>query len=376
MSPPVRPGIGGSQRIAVYVLGAVLLALVGLVLAMSVHSREQVGQVEARPTEAVPKRIAYVPYWDQRRGFEVARQNRDLFEVISPVWYSLDSSGAVVLADDEHTRIDRKAVRFLQDHAIQVIPSVTNLRDGEWAPDLVREMLHDRDARRDHVARLVELVVREGYDGIEIDYEHLRADDRDVFTTFIEDLAGAMHAEGKVLTVALHPKTSEEGVDERNEAQDFQAIGAAADQVRMMTYDYSWEESPPGPVAPAGWVEEVIAWTVTQVPAHKITLGIVLLGYDWVGGVGSTVDYEQAMSRAESHGATVRRGDDGSPWFTYQGGSGNEHEVWFEDAESVRPKLDLVTDYGLGGVFFWRLGGEDPDVWPVLRSVTSSDWKE
>jgi spore germination protein len=70
---------------------------------------------------------------------------------------------------------------------------------------------------------------------------------------------------------------SDAGDDGRNAAQDFRAIGVAVDEVRVMTYDYSWDTSPPGPIAPADWVREVIAWTVTEIPRHKVVLCVVLL---------------------------------------------------------------------------------------------------
>jgi spore germination protein len=167
----------------------------------------------------------------------------------------------------------------------------------------------------------------------------------------------------------VHPKVSNAGYDERNMAQDFRAIGAAADEVRVMTYDYSWDTSPPGPVAPARWVERVIAWTVTQIPPEKVVLGIDLLGYNWSGGRGVTIGHQRAQSLAEAHGATIRRSADGSPSFTYRDSSGERHEVWWEDARSVRNKLGLVAEYGLGGVFFWRLGGEDSNVWPAASAT-------
>jgi hypothetical protein len=37
-----------------------------------------------------------------------------------------------------------------------------------------------------------------GYDGIDIDYESLDPADRDAFSLFVEELANALHAEGKV----------------------------------------------------------------------------------------------------------------------------------------------------------------------------------
>lgn len=313
--------------------------------------------------------IGYVPYWDQERAFAVVDQNPELFDEVSPVWYAPEATGGVRLADAEQTAVDPQAVRALQARGIRVAPTVTNLIDGDWDPDVVQAMLHDPTAMNAHVDELVELAVTEGYDGIDIDYEHLSGADRTAYSEFLATLGTALRAEGKMLTAAVHPKTSDAGYDERNRAQDYAAIGAAVDQVRVMTYDYSWETSPPGPVAPAGWVEDVISWTVTQIPPEKVILGIVLLGYDWGDGPGVTVDYEQARSLAEEHDATQRRSGDGSPSFTYRDSSGVQHEVWYEDAQSVRAKVPLVADYGLGGAFFWRLGGEDPNLWPMVRET-------
>lgn len=315
------------------------------------------------------KVIGYVTYWDQQRGFDTVRRHLDRFEEVTPFWYSLDARGRIVLVDDDNTTIDRRTVRFLQGKGIRVIPAITNLRNGDWDPGLVSSVLHDPARLRAHVRNIVTLATTEGYDGIDLDYEDLWAADRDTYSAFLRELSGALHAKGKVLTSAVHPKMSDAGDDDRNAAQDYRAIGAAVDEVRVMTYDYHWKTSPPGPVAPARWVEDVIAWTVTQIPKEKVVLGAVLLGYDWVGGVGTTVDYQQAMSLAGRHRAAVdHRAGDRSPSFTYIDSRGRKHEVWFEDAQSVNVKLGLVQKYGLGGVFFWRLGGEDPAVWPSVAA--------
>jgi spore germination protein YaaH len=319
--------------------------------------------------EPPPMRIGYVPYWDQERAFSVVRRNPEVFDEVSPVWYAPDETGKIVLADAENTTVDLPTARALQARGVRIIPTVTNLKEGEWDPGAVQAVLHDPVALNTHIEELVNLAVTNGYDGIDIDYEDLSASDRAVFSEFLTRLGQELHRAGKQLTTAVHPKTSDAGYDERNVAQDYQAIGQAVDQVRVMTYDYSWETSPPGPVAPADWVEEVIAWTVTQVPSEKVILGIVLLGYDWGAGPGVTVDYEETLSIADAQDATVQRFSDGSPWFAYHTSSGARHEVWYEDTQSVRAKLALVSEYGLGGAFFWRLGGEDSNIWPTVREV-------
>ena len=369
MTDPVPPTRRGVWR-AVGVVLSVAVVTVALIAVLSPQdAADEPGDATAPTEETMPLRIGYVPYWDQRRAFDVVWEQPDMFDEISPVWYSLEPTGRIVLADDEYTHVNPQAVADLQAEGIRVIPTVTSLRNGHWNADLVQQMLHDPAARRTHIRALVDLAVSKGYDGIDIDYESLDSEDRGVYTKFLTRLAQALHAEGKMLATAVHPKVSNAGYDERNLAQDFKAIGAAVDQVRVMTYDYSWDTSPPGPVAPARWVKRVIAWTVTQIPADKVVLGIDLLGYDWAGGHGVTVDHQRAQSLADAHGATIRRSADESPSFTYRDSSGKRHEVWWEDARSVQVKLPLVAEYGLGGVFFWRLGGEDSTLWSQVPAA-------
>ena len=47
-----------------------------------------------------------------------------------------------------------------------------------------------------------------------------------------------------------------------------------------MAYDYHWNGSPPGPIAPIGWVRSVISYARTQIPASRLVLGNPLSGYD------------------------------------------------------------------------------------------------
>jgi spore germination protein YaaH len=36
--------------------------------------------------------------------------------------------------------------------------------------------------------------------------------------------------------------------------------------------------------------------------------------------------------------------------------------VWFENSYSIEHKLNIALAYGVAGVHFWHLGGEDPRV--------------
>ena len=45
------------------------------------------------------------------------------------------------------------------------------------------------------------------------------------------------------------------------------------------------------------------------------------------------------------------------------------HEVWFEDARSIRAKLALIPEYGLRGVGYWNLMRDFPQNWRVLNAL-------
>jgi spore germination protein YaaH len=251
-----------------------------------------------------------------------------------------------------------------------VVPTIANVTNGRWAYDPVADILHDPAAMTRHVNDIVALVTRGGYAGIDIDYEDLRAGDREPFATFVTNLGDALHAKNKVLSVAVFAKTSDAGDDQRNVAQDYAAIGDAVDEVRLMAYDYHWAASTPGPVAPITWVREVLDYAKTQIPAEKIVLGIPVAGFDWVDGVGEPVSWLQCFGRTRAYHAALQYDRlSQSPSFRYTDEQGRAHEVWFENAESTTAKLEAAKAAGVRGVYLWMFGDEDDRTWTTLHNI-------
>jgi spore germination protein YaaH len=258
----------------------------------------------------------------------------------------------------------------LRRSGIPLVPTIANVTNGRWAYEPVANMLHDPAAMEQHVTDIVALVQREGYAGIDIDYEDLRATDREAFTTFATRLSEALHAHDKVLSIALFAKTSDAGEDQRNVAQDYAAIGQAVDEVRLMAYDYHWSASGPGPVAPITWVHQVLDYAKTQIPANKIVLGVPVSGFDWVDGKGEPVSWLQCFGRTRAFNATLEYDRlSQSPSFKYTDAQGRAHEVWFENAESTTAKLETAKTAGIRGVYLWMIGGEDDRTWAQLHQI-------
>ena len=41
------------------------------------------------------------------------------------------------------------------------------------------------------------------------------------------------------------------------------------------------------------------------------------------------------------------------------------HEVWFEDSESAKVRIDIANTKGINKFSFWRIGGEDEKIWDL-----------
>ncbi|HUR78972.1 MAG TPA: glycosyl hydrolase family 18 protein [Acidimicrobiales bacterium] len=310
--------------------------------------------------ESARKVSAWLPYWDSR-AYQSFLDNSDLYSELSPFWYELSASGSITPYPGAE---DATIVNGAKNKGVAVIPTITN----DFDPARVHTMLATAASRAAHVTAIVNLVVTKDYDGFDVDYESLQASERDLFSAFVSELATALHAKGKKLTVAVHPKTSEPGSWDGPQAQDYAAIGKAADKVRIMAYDYHWSTSAAGAIAPLSWVEQVAQFSVSQISAAKVQLGMPSYGYDWVGSTGEGQMWAELEALRANKAATKQWSTaDTAPWFTYSA-DGKSHTVWYENAQSIDPKLALVDKYGLAGAIFWRIGGEDPAVWTKART--------
>lgn len=355
--PRRRSLLGGSSFLVLLFLGAV---------ALLVTVPRMLGPGD-KPATLV---VASLPVWNLTGGSDVVMANRGTFNQVSPWIYRITPDGQIVpQASDQATTT--AAMDRLRTLGQPIVPSISNFTDGQWVYQPVAAMLHDPAAMTRHINDLVALVQREHYAGIDIDYEDLLAADRQVFTTFITRLADALHDKDKILSIDLFAKTTDAGEDQRNVAQDYAALGAAADEVRLMAYDYHWAASMPGPVAPITWVRQVLDYAKTQMPAEKIVLGVPVSGYDWVeGGQGEVVTWLQCFGRTRAFHATLQYDRlSQSPSFRYTDAQGRAHEVWFENAESTAAKLEAAKATGIRGVYLWMIGAEDDSTWKTLHNI-------
>ena len=245
--------------------------------------------------------------------------------------------------------------------------------DGQFNNYLIHRVLSDTTARNRLIRNLYETVLNQGYQGVNIDFEFILAEDRDLFTEFVRDVTYAVNELGYEVTVDLAPKTSADQPGVLYEGKDYPALGAAADRVLVMTYEWGYTYGPAMAVAPIDKVREVIDYAVTEIPREKINMGVPNYGYDW------KLPYVRGESKAVTIGnieaiQIALRNDSQifydktaqSPYFSYVA-DGITHEVWFEDARSMLAKYRLVREYGLHGIGCWQIMQLFRNMWIVAQ---------
>ncbi len=339
--------------------------------------------VEQQP----PKRPPVVAAWlragvggSLRPLVVIVAAHKYSYNEISAFSYTIERDGSLT-ANAPVT--DSSLIDFARANGIHVIPTISSTWD---ATNLVR-VLKDPSLRADHINAILKVARSPLVDGIDLDYENLPPETRDSFTDFVTSLGTLLHREGKVLTVTVPPKTSDDDPCSICRFADYSSLGVIADQIRIMAYEFHGKSGGPGANAPIWWIRQVISYAVSRVPSEKVILGIHLYAYDWGGKDTPAMWWSDVQALKNKYNGQVQyvgsdsRGIVGESVLTYSIPAPRcprhtleceplppeNHTVWFVDARYVAAAWSVVNEYQLGGIVMWRPGGEDPAIWDVLN---------
>jgi len=301
---------------------------------------------------------------------QTIREVGEYLTYISPFSYEVRADGSLKPIND--TAILKAAKK----DRIAPLLVITNFAEGNFNTELVDTILENTALQDTLIDNLLKTMRDKGYYGVNIDFERISPKNRELYNNFLRRVVAALRPQGFVVSTALAPKPSDYTTGTWHGAHDYRAHGEIVDFVVIMTYEWGWSGGPPYAVAPVDLVEDVIRYAVSVIPSRKIMMGMPLYGYDWMlpfmpsGKWAKRLSPQEALKLAAKEGAEIRfDAQTQSPTFKYYDDNGVEHEVWFEDARSIREKLLLVNKYDLRGVSYWLLGLDFPQNWNVLDSM-------
>jgi len=330
-------------------------------------------------------------------------KNKDLMKEILPFWYSLRTPTSIrdnyITGNPSWPMAD--TVCLIRRAGLQVIPTMT---DGTEKL-VLSGYLANAATRTTLVKTIVDLVMKNGFDGIDLDYEGFAFVDESTswkttaprWVAFIKELSVALHSNNKLLSVTTpylyDPKEKQKGYF----VYAWADIASSIDRLRIMTYDYSVAK--PGPNGPITWVDKTVKYAISIMPPSKVFLGLPGYGRDWITAVSGKCPVSAPPGiKAGAKAATFlmvnaeRKAsiDNAVPVFDektseatysysqiYNGLTSTgaattctvSRTVWFQNERSYAERMALVAKYRLGGAILWTLAMESAAATDAMRKA-------
>lgn len=297
---------------------------------------------------------------------------------ISPTWFHVaDTDGNLESIASSET------VNYAHQANIEVWVAVRDFDGGINSYEESYELLSHTSSREKLINQLIAVSLSSGIDGINVDFEKISEECGEHYIQFIRELSVKCRQNGLVLSVDNYVPQAYNQQYHRKEQ------GVFADYVVIMGYDEHYGGSPEaGSVSSFDYVMNGIEETIKEVPAEKVISGIPFFTRVWketpktaselASDKGTDAEdysmnvesaaYGMSDARAvvEQAGATITWDDTTKQNYATWEADGSTYEVWLEDADSLKLKLQLIKDYGLAGSAAWRLGQETSDIWDLI----------
>ena len=296
--------------------------------------------------------------------------------VISPTWFSLVDKRANLssLADLDY-------VETAHNKGMQVWALVDDFKNKK----ITGTVLSNTSLRQRLVNNIMYFIDSYDLDGINIDFEYISKNVGDSYLQFLRELSIECRKAQKVLSIDNYVPS------EWSSFYDIPQQGLLADYIIIMNYDeHTVGSTEAGSVASMPFVENSIKDTLALVnDKNRIINGMPFYTRLWTltpaNGEGEQEgtyvedavngDYyltSEALGMSQAKKAYKQAGvkpsfDEatGQNFVTYETTQG-EVMMWLEDATSVKARLDLMTQYELGGAACWSLGRETDNIWNVM----------
>lgn len=300
-----------------------------------------------------------VGYAPDRSGTSI-----DGVNVVSPAFFYLDDDGNL---KDNIGEKGENYIDWAHDNGYKVWPMVSNAEAGLT---LTSEIMNSYTKRQKLIEDIVDKCVEYKLDGINVDFENMKQEDKDLYSRFIIELTPRLKEMGLVTSVDV---TAPDGGETWSMCFDRHVIGDVADYIIFMAYDeYGVSSTKPGTTAGYDWVKLSLNkfLQTEEIESNKIILGIPFYTRVWTTDPsGKSTSKTVSMKKTESvipDGTQKQWNDDLKQNYVEYTDGNNKKQIWIEDIDSIKSKISLITENNLGGVASWQKDMELDEIWSVL----------
>lgn len=286
--------------------------------------------------------------------------------VVSPAFFHLSEDGTL---EENIGQSGESYIEWAHSNGYKVWPIFSNAEAGL---EVTSEVMNSYTARQKLIEEIIDASVKYDLDGINMDFENMKMEDKDLYSRFIIELTPRLKEIGLVSSVDV---TAPDGAETWSMCFDRHVLGDVADYIIFMAYDqYGASSQKPGTTAGYNWVELSLNkfLTTEEIPSEKIILAIPLYTRVWTTDeTGSVTNRSIAMKDIDStipDGVEKQWNDElKQNYVEYTDGSDTK-QIWIEDEDSLKAKLSLIKENNLGGVASWEKDMEKDDVWDLINN--------
>ena len=294
----------------------------------------------------------------------------DGVNVVSPAFFYLDEDGKL----QENVGSKGQAyIEWAHSNGYKVWPMISNANAARESLEITSEIMNSYTKRQELIESIVEKCVEYKLDGINVDFENMKAEDKDMYSRFIIELTPRLKEIGAVTSVDV---TAPDGGETWSMCFDRHVIGDVADYIIFMAYDQNGVSSTtPGTTAGYNWVSlSLNKFLQTEViDSDKIILAVPFYTRVWTTDqdgkiIGrSTVDMKDIESIIPAGVEKTWDDELKQNYVEYMDGN-NKKQIWIEDLESLKAKVSLIKENNLAGVASWQKGMETDEVWQMFKT--------
>lgn len=288
--------------------------------------------------------------------------------VVAPSFFSLKNSDDVAIHDNVKNG-GQQYINWAKSNGYKIWAMFSN----NSMKETTSKILNDYSKREEMIEKIVDLAVKYQLDGINVDFEYMNMEDKDVFSRFIIELAPRLREYGIVTSVDV---TAPDGGEDWSMCYDRDLIANEADYIVFMAYDqYGTSSKKAGTTAGYNWVEANIKKFLGQeaVSKEKIILGMPLYTRLWkTDSNGKSTSSIINMNRVYNviPSSVTKTWDEGTKqYYVEYEANGYKYQMWIEDETSIREKLNLINQYELAGGAFWEKDRESENIWSIAAEV-------
>lgn len=291
----------------------------------------------------------------------------DGVNVVSPAFFHLNSKGKLT---ENIGQSGQQYIEWAHNNGYKVWAMVQNAGNGMI--NVTSEIMNDYNKRQELINEIVSACVKYKLDGINLDFENMKQEDKDMYSRFVIELTPRLKDMGVVVSVDV---TAPDGSETWSMCFDRHVIGDVADYIVFMAYDqYGTSSNKSGTTAGYNWVELSLNkfLKTEEIESQKIILAIPLYARLWTEDSSGKVVKQTTvplknMNSIVPENANKQWNDDLKQYYVEYKDNSYTKKIWIEDEKSLESKISLINKNNLGGVASWEKGMETDNFWTFLQ---------